>query len=114
MKGIASIMTHSLPDVDYISEIIGKRPTNICLIADISAEAEAKDLKFRFPLLRIALHPNNNAKMALIAPSTVWISGADFGKAQGINVSLGLHEADVYQKAMEEIFEPAWKESSEL
>jgi hypothetical protein len=54
------IMTGSLPDAEYISQTLGKRPRDIFIIANVGAQEEARMLKRRFPEVRIALHSNNN------------------------------------------------------
>lgn len=108
------IMTGALPDVEYISRIIGKRPRDISIIANTCASLEARQLKSRFQLIRIALHPKTNAKVVLVAPGTVWVAIADFGKTDQIESAVGLHSATVYKKTLESLFNPMWTKATEL
>lgn len=61
--GPVRIITELLPDTDYIKNIISKRPSDIFIIANISARENAKIIKEAFPSVRIALHQNINAKV---------------------------------------------------
>ncbi|RYE40110.1 MAG: hypothetical protein EOP24_42060 [Hyphomicrobiales bacterium] len=114
IAGPVCIMTSGLPDIEYISRIVGKRPNDIFIIANTRAVLEAKQLKSRFPLLRIALHPNTNAKVVLIAPETVWVSSADFGKTGQIESAVGLHSTVVYSRTLESLFNTVWQEAMEI
>src|SRR5438876_43812 len=84
VTGPIFIMTGLLPDTEYISKIIEKRPRDIFIIANSAAHHEAALLKAKFPSIRIALHSNNNAKVVLVAPDTIWVSSSDFGKTKQI------------------------------
>jgi len=108
------IMTGSLPDPEYISRTLGKRPRDIFIIANAAAQREARMLKLRFPEVRIALHPNNNARVVLVAPDTVWVSSADFGKTTRIESAIGLHSGIVFKKTRESLFNRVWAEAIEI
>ncbi|WP_143047720.1 hypothetical protein [Variovorax sp. YR266] len=69
------------------------------------AQREARMLKLRFPEVRIALHHNNNAKVVLVAPDTVWVSSADFGKTARIKSAVGLHSNIVFKRTRESFFD---------
>jgi hypothetical protein len=114
VAGPVSIMTGFLPDLDYISQIVGKRPRDMFVIANTRAHLEARQLKSRFPFLRIALHPDTNAKVVLVAPDTVWISSSDFGKTNQIDSAVGLHSTVVYNRTLESLFNKVWAQSTEL
>ena len=114
VTGPMLIMTGSLPDPEYISQTLGKRPRDIYIIANVDAQKEARMLKRRFPEVRIALHSNNNAKVVLVAPDTVWVSSADFGKTTRIESAVGLHSSVVFNKARESLFNRAWAEATEI
>lgn len=114
VAGPILIMTGSLPDPEYISQILGKRPQDILIIANTSAVAEARVLKSRFPAIRIALHPNNNAKVVLVAPDTVWVSSSDFGKTTKIEAAVGMHSVFVYNKTLSSLFNRVWMEGTEI
>lgn len=49
VAGPIFIMTGSLPYTTFISQIIGKRPRDIFIIANTTAEADAKLLKAQLP-----------------------------------------------------------------
>jgi hypothetical protein len=108
------IMTGSLPEPDYISQILGKRPRDIFIIANADAHREASMLKRRFPDVRIALHRNTNAKAVLVAPDTVWVSSTDFGKTTQIESAVGLHSRLVFERTRESFFNKLWAEASEV
>jgi len=114
IEGPICIMTGALIDVDYISQIIQKRPNNIFIIANTDARDQAIFLKSKFPSIRITLHSNNNAKVVLIAPDTVWVSSSDFGKTKKIESAVGLHSSIVYQKTLDMLFNKIWIESKEI
>lgn len=114
MQGSLYIMTHHLPNVDYISEIISKRPHNIFIIANEDARENAIKIKAKFPSVRIALHKKMNAKVVLIAPETVWISSSDFGESKMVESALGFHSVQVCNKAIEDLFNTEWSRANEL
>lgn len=114
ISGPVFIMTGLLPDPEYISQIIGKRPHDIFIIANSDAYREAQWLKSKYPSVRIVLHSNNNAKVVLVSPDTVWVSSSDFGKTKKIESAIGLHSSTVYQKTLETLFNRVWKESKEI
>ncbi len=114
IRGPVFIMTGLLPEPGYISQIIGKRPQDIFIIANSDANPEAKFLKSKFPSVRIALHGNNNAKVVLVSPDTVWVSSSDFGKTKKIESAVGLHSSTVYQKILESLFKRIWADAKEI
>lgn len=114
VTGPILIMTGSLPDPEYISQTLGKRPRDIFIIANADAQKEARALKLRFPEIRVALHHNNNAKVVLVAPDTVWVSSADFGKTTRIESTIGLHSSAVFNKTRESLFSRIWAEATEI
>ncbi|QGW80649.1 hypothetical protein GOQ09_03170 [Variovorax paradoxus] len=114
ITGPVLIMTGSLPDPEYISQTLGKRPRDIFIIANVEAQKEARMLKRRFPEIRIALHSNNNAKVVLVAPDTVWVSSADFGKTTRIESAVGLHSSVVFNKTRESFFNRTWAKATEI
>lgn len=114
VAGPILIMTGSLPEPEYISQILGKRPRDIFIIANTSAVAEARLLKSRFPAIRIALHPNNNAKVVLVAPDTVWVSSSDFGKTTKIEAAVGMHSVFVFNQTLSALFNRVWMEGTEI
>lgn len=113
-QGSLFIMTHYLPNLDYIARIISKRPDNIFIIANIDARENAQLIKSKFPLVRIALHPKINAKVVLLAPETVWVASSDFGETKMVESAIGLHSITVYNRAVESFFKTEWEKSIEL
>lgn len=112
--GPVLIMTGALPDPDYISQTLGKRPRDIFIIANASAQKEAKVLKLRFRDVRIALHRNNNAKVVLVAPDIVWLSSGDFGRTTQLESVVGLRSSAVFKKTRESFFDKVWAEATEI
>lgn len=111
MRGKVYIVTAGLVDLNYLSRIIGKRPSDIFIVAHSDARVEAEALKALFPNVSVALHPRNNAKVVLIAPSTVWISSADFGKSESFEAGIGLHSTVAFTSMVENVFAKLWAES---
>lgn len=112
--GPVYVMTKTLPDLDYIAGIIGKRPSDIFIIANSCALREAQQLKVRFPMVRIAHHPETNVKVVLVAPKTVWVSSEDFGRTDQLQSGVGLHSALVFQKTKESVFDKLWEKAVEV
>lgn len=114
MLGPLFIMTRLLPNLNYISRIVSKRPRDIYILASTDAEANARELKAQFPAIRIALHSQINAKAVFLGPETVWIGSADFGESKMIESSIGIHSETVFNKAVTSLFNPTWKASREI
>ncbi|WP_175830845.1 hypothetical protein [Burkholderia cenocepacia] len=116
VRGPIHIMTRQLVDPDYIGLILGKRAENIFVLAHTSARTEALVLKQRFPNVQFKLHPDNNAKVVLVAPETVWLTSEDFGKSAKtqIDSGLGLHSSTAYELALTKLFLPAWTDAEML
>ena len=113
-QGSLSIMTHHLQNLDYIARIISKRLYNIFIIANIDARENAQLIKATFPLVRIALHPNINAKVVLLESETVWVGSSDFGETKMIESAIGLHSVTVYNRAVGSFFNTEWAKAIEL
>lgn len=114
IQGALCIMTHHLPNPEYIARIIAKRPHNIFIIASQEARENAQKIKSQFPQVRIALHPKLNAKVVLVAPETVWVASSDFGETKMVESAIGLHSVAVYNRALESVFNVEWAKSVEL
>lgn len=113
-QGPLLVMTRLLPNLDYISQIVGKRPHDIYILGSTEAEQDARTLKGKFPNIRIALHQNINARAVLLGPETVWIGSADFGESKMIESGIGLHSQAVYTKVVSELFNPTWAKAREI
>lgn len=114
IQGSLCIMTHYLPNPEYIARIIAKRPYNIFIIASQDARENAQKIKSKFPQVRIALNPKLNAKVVLVAPETVWVASSDFGETKMIESAIGLHSVTVHNKVLEGFFNVEWAKSLEL
>ncbi|RQS05566.1 hypothetical protein [Burkholderia sp. Bp8991] len=116
VRGPVHIMTRQLVDLDYIGLILGKRAENIFILAHTSARTEAHVLKQRFPNVEFKLHPDNNAKVVLVAPETVWLTSEDFGKSTKtqIDSGVGLHSSTAYELTLTKLFSPAWASAEML
>lgn len=114
IPGAIRIMTHGLPDPDYIAKILAKRPENIYVIANADAAAEARLIKAQFPNVRIVLHPKMNAKVVFVEPETVWISSSDFGHTKLIESAVGFHSVELHNRAIEYLFNVEWQKSVEI
>ncbi|WP_313294747.1 hypothetical protein [Pseudomonas sp.] len=108
------ILTHGLPDIDYITRILDKRPHNVWIAAHTESLKEASALKTARPWLRIALHPHIGAKSVLVAPDTVWLSSNDFGLGGKLESAVGFHSAALYSQTREKLFARAWREAQEI
>ena len=113
MNGAIRIMTRLLSDTEYIFQILSKRPNDIFILAHADAVQNARIIKDRFPNVRIALHPKMNSKVAFIAPETVWVCSADFGKSKNVESAIGIHSQTVHDRGLI-TFEREWRNASEL
>jgi hypothetical protein len=114
LVGPVRIMTGLLPDTEYIAQILSKRPSEVFIIANSNARDNADILKKKFPNIRIALHPNINAKVVFVSPETVWLSSSDFGKTKQVESAIGLHSVEVHDRAIRDLFTKEWEKSIEL
>ena len=114
MNGAIYIMTKLLPNIQYIEQILSKRPINIFILAHNEAEFNAKVIKQKFPEIRVALHSKINAKIVFIEPHHVWISSADFGESKLLDSAVGIHSVEVYERGLKEFFGKEWKNATEI
>lgn len=114
VKGRVSILTSELPDPAYVIEVLSKRPRDIYIVTHVNARAAAEHIKLTLPEVRIALHHDLGAKALMIAPETVWIMSADFGKKHRIDSGVGFHSSEIYERTVSELFERAWREAMEI
>ncbi|WP_277962678.1 hypothetical protein [Pseudomonas sp. RIT-To-2] len=114
MTGTVRILTRALPDVNYIIRVLEKRPLDVWIVAHVTAHQSAAAIKRALPGVRIALHPDIGAKVALISPETVWLSSSDFGFAGKLESAIGLHSRYAHDRAVQDLFEHAWNEAAEV
>lgn len=100
------IVTFSLCDLDYIAKIVSKRENGrgITIVCNSKYEVNAHRLKREFPELKIYINPNSHAKLALIAPDTVWLSSENIGhKSKTYDASIGIHSKEAYDHYLSQI-----------
>lgn len=114
MTGEMCILTRLLPNLSYIERILGKRPHSITVIAHKDARDAASQLKQKFPGIRVLLNSDNNAKVVLIEPETVWLSSGDFGESSDVEAAVGFHSSTLYGRVRASLFQPALEKAVEL
>lgn len=108
------IATYSLPDLDYVVEVLAHRPTghNVFLMANAKFQAQALQLLNYFPEMQIRLHPKMHCKFVLIEPETVFIGSANFGRSRWYETMIGLKDSTAAQSLYLNTWLPAWSDSS--
>ncbi len=96
MKGVVRIITYSLPEMDYVSEQLGRRPYDIFLLAHTKFLSRAKQIRQQFPLIRVVVHPEVHSKVLLIAPRTILISSANFGSSGWHETTIGFQSKEAH------------------
>jgi len=113
-SGVVRLITYSLPNLAYVEKQLGRRPNNIFVIAHEKFENQGRDIKVRFPDIRVAIAPNIHSKVLLIEPNTVWISSANFGDSGWHETSIGVRSADALDWYVKGIFDPLWNLCREI
>lgn len=113
-SGLLRLITYSLPKLSYVEEQLGRRPNKIFVIAHKNFEASARDIKDRFPDIRIAIAPNVHSKVLLIEPNTIWISSANFGDSGWHETSIGVRSAEALDWYVNSVFNPLWNRCREI
>jgi len=93
------IVTYSLCSVEYIANILSKREggKGITIICNSKYEHIVSALKQRYPQAHFYVNPHAHAKLALISPSSVWLSSENFGRIKDtFDASVGIHSKDAY------------------
>ena len=117
MKGCVRILTYSLPDLESIRGVLSKRPKDIFIIANPKAanvESRAEAIKEEFPNIRIALNEETHSKVFLIAPDSLMVSSANFGKSGWHETTVSFHQKEAHDHYIENDFEPLWNMSEEV
>lgn len=112
--GTVRIVTYSLPDIEYVHTQLGRRPSDILLIANSRFENKAREIKCAFPGVRVAVREDIHAKVLLIAPHTVYISSANFGDSDWVESTIGLHSREAHDWYVETFFTPLWSSCREV
>ncbi len=117
MKGCVRILTYSLPDLESIRGVLSKRPEDILIIANPKAanvESRAEAIKEEFPNIRIALNKETHSKVLSIAPDSLMVSSANFGKSGWHETTVSFHQKEAHDHYVENDFEPLWNISEEV
>jgi len=112
--GIVRIITHSLPDIEYVKEQIDRRPKDIYLICNSDVAKDACELKTTYPNIRIATNNNANSKILLIEPDTIYLGSQDFGKSNYHETVVGIRSKEAHDWYIENSFIPLWDSSMEI
>jgi hypothetical protein len=112
--GQVSIITYSLPSLDYVAQQLGRRPWSIDIIAHKKFLKQAERIKRDFPSIRIAVKDEVHSKVALISPETVIVSSANFGDSQWHETSMSVHSDEAYGWYFANVFLPLWDKAIEI
>lgn len=99
-KGDITIVTYSLPDTEYIENILNRRNGNLTLVFHEKFLSKANVLKRKYKNLKLYPMPDVHAKMVLIEPRTVLLSSANFGKSGWFEQTIGIHSEKAYEYYM--------------
>lgn len=110
-RGRLRIITYSLPRPDYIHDVLGKRPSNIQIIAHSKFRQNATNIMKRFRDIDIRVHDEVHSKVVLIEPQTIIVSSANFGSSRWHETSISLHSQDAHDWYVEHMFNPLWRDS---
>jgi len=98
------LCTYSLPNIPSVRQILDRRSRNITLIVNARFAAQANALKRAYPELTLYLIPRTHAKMALIAPATVWLSSENIGTSGWYENTVGIRSAAAYDYLRASVF----------
>ena len=112
--GIVRIITYSLPNREYAKKQLGRRPTDIFIIAHEKFEKQAREIKTCFPKVRIAVASDIHSKILLIEPKTIWISSANFGDSGWQETTIGIRSEEALNWYVKQIYEPLWNHCREI
>ena len=113
-KGRIFLVTYSLPNLKYVVDLLGKRPTNIWLIANSKFGDRAWAIKRRLPDVHVAVVPDVHTKVCVIEPKTIYITSANFGISKWHETTLGVRSATAASAYLEQSFWPLWNRSEVL
>lgn len=94
-SGEIIICTYSLPNLDYMSQILDKR-SDITIVCHKKFQEKASILQQKYPRLNIILKSDIHAKMVLIQPETVILSSANFGSSGWLEHTITVKSESVY------------------
>lgn len=107
------IATYSLPDLNYVIEVLAHRPTghNVFLMANSRFQAQAIQLLDHFSEMQIRMHPEMHCKFVLVEPETVFLGSANFGRSRWHETMIGIKCRTTAQSLYLHTWLPAWNES---
>lgn len=112
--GTVRIITYTLPDLEYVSLQIGRRPKDILIICHAKCCERAMEIKRMFPGIQIAVNSAVHSKVCLISPKTVYIGSANFGLSDWHETVVGIRSVDLHDWYVERSFLPLWTASHEI
>lgn len=99
------IETYSLPDHKYIVELLDKSTQPIKLIAHDKFRNKAIRIAQQFPNVEIRTHSETHSKIALVSPTTVIFSSANFGYSGWHENSIGIHSKDIFALKLQDFMQ---------
>lgn len=113
-KGTVRIVTYSLPEIEYVTDLFSKRPEDIYLVCHTKFEDKATIIKRMFPLISIAVNAEVHSKVCLISPSTVYVGSANFGRSHWHETIVGIRSSDAHDWYLHHSFFPLWDKSTKV
>lgn len=111
-KGMLRIITYSLPRIDDVQEVLGKRPHNIQIIAHSKFAQDAMLIMSMFDGIMVRVHDEVHSKVVLLEPETVVVSSANFGSSRWHETSISMHSKEAHDWYVEYMFNPLWGDST--
>ncbi|MGH8951945.1 MAG: hypothetical protein ACRDX9_11015 [Acidimicrobiia bacterium] len=116
------IVTFRLPGSatydDYYETQIARRPSDMLVLIGTGGRPEelmkARELKDRFPEVRIAVHSELHVKAVAIGPKTLYVGLANFGSSSWADLTLGVRSIGAHDYFVGNIFDPLWREATEV
>jgi len=109
VKGKITIITYSLPNIEYTRRILKKKSKDVYIIAHLKFYKKAMKIKEEFPDVNIALHNSVHSKVVTIEPITTYFSSANFGSSGWHESSIGFHSKEIHDDSKKD-FESLWKQ----
>jgi len=112
--GTVRIVTYSLPDLPYARQQLGRRPRDIFLLCHSQFRDQACQIKKALPQVHIATNDQCHSKVCLIAPNTIYIGSANFGKSDWHETLIGVRSQQAHEWYVQNSFEPLWETSQRV
>lgn len=105
--GRVRVLTYSLPDLAYVLEQFRRRPHDVWLIGHTKFRSRAEWLQRAIPGLHIGT-AKVHSKVVLIAPATVYIGSANFGRSNLHETVIAVRSSLAHDWLAEE-FDSIWR-----